>query len=79
MDMGLEPYLLASGIVGVIAQRLMRMICPDCKDTATYPADTLAKVGLKPRIVWVLGSAAWPARGPGTRRDRAECNQTRAW
>ena len=34
MDMGLEPYLLASGIVGVIAQRLLRTICPDCKETA---------------------------------------------
>jgi type II secretory ATPase GspE/PulE/Tfp pilus assembly ATPase PilB-like protein len=48
MDMGLEPYLLASGIVGVIAQRLMRMICPDCKETVTYPAEILAKVGLRP-------------------------------
>ena len=48
MDMGLEPYLLASGIVGVIAQRLMRMICPDCKERVTYPAETLAKVGLTP-------------------------------
>lgn len=48
MDMGLEPYLLASGIVGVIAQRLMRVICPDCKTAATYPAETLAKVGLTP-------------------------------
>jgi type IV pilus assembly protein PilB len=48
MDMGLEPYLLASGIVGVIAQRLMRTICVDCKDTAAYPAEVLAKVGLTP-------------------------------
>jgi type IV pilus assembly protein PilB len=48
MDMGLEPYLLASGIVGVIAQRLLRNICPDCKEQITYPAETLAKVGLKP-------------------------------
>jgi type IV pilus assembly protein PilB len=48
MDMGLEPYLLASGIVGVIAQRLMRSICPDCKSTAVYPAEVLAKVGLAP-------------------------------
>ena len=48
MDMGLEPYLLASGIVGVIAQRLMRVICPDCREPVTYPADVLAKVGLTP-------------------------------
>ena len=48
MDMGLEPYLLASGIVGVIAQRLLRNICPDCKEVTSYPAEVLAKVGLKP-------------------------------
>jgi general secretion pathway protein E len=30
-DMGIEPYLLASSILGVVAQRLVRRICPDCK------------------------------------------------
>jgi type II secretory ATPase GspE/PulE/Tfp pilus assembly ATPase PilB-like protein len=48
MDMGLEPYLLASGIVGVIAQRLLRTICPACKAEVAYPAEVLAKVGLQP-------------------------------
>ena len=48
MDMGLEPYLLASGIVGVIAQRLVRVVCPHCMEPVTYPAQTLAKVGLTP-------------------------------
>jgi type IV pilus assembly protein PilB len=48
MDMGLEPYLLASGVVGVIAQRLMRVICPSCKEPATYSDEMLAKVGLTP-------------------------------
>ncbi len=46
MDMGLEPYLLASGVVGVVAERLVRVMCPDCKEVATYPPETLAKVGL---------------------------------
>lgn len=32
MDMGIEPYLLASSIVGVIAQRLVRQICEECKE-----------------------------------------------
>lgn len=30
-DMGLEPYLIADSIVGVIAQRLVRRLCPNCK------------------------------------------------
>jgi type II secretory ATPase GspE/PulE/Tfp pilus assembly ATPase PilB-like protein len=48
MDMGLEPYLLASGMVGVIAQRLMSITCVDCKEPASYSPETLARVGLKP-------------------------------
>ena len=32
VDMGIEPYLVASTLEGVIAQRLVRMICPDCAE-----------------------------------------------
>jgi len=31
VDMGVEPYLLSSTIIGVLAQRLVRRICPECK------------------------------------------------
>ncbi|MBQ7463691.1 MAG: type II secretion system protein GspE, partial [Lachnospiraceae bacterium] len=31
IDMGIEPYLLADSIVGIIAQRLVRRLCPNCK------------------------------------------------
>ena len=31
VDMGVEPYLVASSLEAVIAQRLIRLICPDCK------------------------------------------------
>lgn len=69
MDMGLEPYLLASGVVGVIAQRLVRVICPDCKETATYPAETLAKVGLAPDtgLVFYRGRGCTRCGGTGYR------------
>ncbi|AEI45725.1 GspE/PulE family protein [Paenibacillus mucilaginosus] len=30
-DMGIEPYLIASSLVGVVAQRLVRRICPECR------------------------------------------------
>ncbi|MDO7906592.1 type II secretion system ATPase GspE [Paenibacillus sp. JX-17] len=30
-DMGIEPYLIASSLIGVVAQRLVRRICPECK------------------------------------------------
>ena len=31
MDMGCEPFLVASAVAGVMAQRLVRRLCPDCK------------------------------------------------
>jgi len=31
IDMGVEPFLVASSLVGVLAQRLVRVICPDCR------------------------------------------------
>ena len=34
-DMGIEPFLLASSLVGLVAQRLVRLLCPDCKRPVT--------------------------------------------
>jgi len=46
-DMGIEPYLLASSILGVLAQRLVRRICPDCKVPYTPSKEELAELNLK--------------------------------
>ena len=35
LDMGAEPFLVASALRGVVAQRLVRMICPDCRESYT--------------------------------------------
>jgi general secretion pathway protein E len=32
IDMGVEPYLITSSVIGVIAQRLVRVLCPNCKE-----------------------------------------------
>jgi type IV pilus assembly protein PilB len=50
MDMGLEPYLLASAVSGVVAQRLVRAICPECSEVVSYPGETLRKLGITPPI-----------------------------
>ena len=34
-DMGIEPYLLSSTLIGLVAQRLVRLLCPDCKRAGT--------------------------------------------
>lgn len=39
-DMGTEPFLVASSVLGVVAQRLVRCICPECKTTYSPPADS---------------------------------------
>jgi general secretion pathway protein E len=38
IDMGIEPFLLSSTLLGVVAQRLVRHLCPDCR-TAAPPSD----------------------------------------
>jgi type IV pilus assembly protein PilB len=38
VDMGIEPYLLSSALLGVVAQRLTRTICPDC-ETKYFPTE----------------------------------------
>lgn len=40
-DMGVEPYLIADSTVGVIAQRLVRRLCPECKRAKKADADDL--------------------------------------
>jgi general secretion pathway protein E len=45
-DMGIEPFLLASTLVGVLAQRLVRVLCPHCKEPYTPSAVELADLGI---------------------------------
>lgn len=42
-DMGVEPFKIAASLVGVVAQRLVRTVCPDCK-SAYYPSDEVFDV-----------------------------------
>ncbi len=41
-DMGVEPYLLASSLLGVVAQRLVRTLCPECRQPVAATAGELA-------------------------------------
>ena len=68
-DMGLEPYLLSSVLIGVVAQRLIRLICPECKERITYPSEMLGKVGLNadPGLAFQCGKGCAHCRGTGYR------------
>ncbi|MEO8351995.1 MAG: GspE/PulE family protein [Chthoniobacteraceae bacterium] len=45
LDMGIEPFLLASVVRSFIAQRLVRTVCPDCKVETGYPLEYLQEIG----------------------------------
>ncbi len=44
IQMNLEPYLISDSLIGVIAQRLVRTICPSCKETFSPPLKAVEKV-----------------------------------
>jgi len=66
VDMGVEPFLVASSLLGVLAQRLVRRLCPDCKAPYTPSDAELRDIGIsRDRI-----------RGPVYRHVGCdECNQ----
>ena len=48
VDIGVEPFLISSSVVAVIAQRLVRVLCEACKQAYTPEPATLASLGLQP-------------------------------
>lgn len=65
IDMGVEPYVVASSVIGIIAQRLVKTICPDCKEEYTPSQEDVLNWGKgeMPKILY---------RGKGCKR----CNYT---
>ena len=66
LDMGIEPYLISAAVLGFIAQRLARTICPACK-TSYYPAHNLLK-----GVGWEHRTNELFQQGEGC----SECNNT---
>jgi type IV pilus assembly protein PilB len=50
VEMGIEPFLVASALDCVLAQRLARMLCPGCKQRAIVPAKALRENGYRARV-----------------------------
>ena len=53
-DIGIEPYVTASALVGVIAQRLVRRLCMDCRRPYRPEAETIRGIGLSERTALAL-------------------------
>ena len=56
IDLGVEPYLVSSSLIGVVAQRLVRVICPRCKESYEPEAGQLKTLGLtrEDLLEWLL-------------------------
>ncbi len=48
LNMGVEPFLISSSVILVIAQRLVRMVCPECKTSVKLPEQAFIDLGVKP-------------------------------
>jgi general secretion pathway protein E len=51
VDIGIEPFLISSSVNAVIAQRLVRVLCRDCREHGRYEAAALQRIGLNPEAV----------------------------
>jgi type IV pilus assembly protein PilB len=63
-DMGIAPFLTSSSVILACAQRLVRRICPYCKESVTYPPKVFEDLGIDPAT---LGDAHF-YRGRGCER-----------
>jgi len=70
LDMGIEPYLAASSMIGVLAQRLVRVLCKHCRVQAPLEPAAAAEVGLEP------GTPVWSAGGCDTCRGAGYVGRT---
>ncbi|MFC1514768.1 GspE/PulE family protein [Candidatus Omnitrophota bacterium] len=66
IDMGIEPFLLASSLIITSAQRLCRRTCPKCKTAYKVPAKVADKLGLKDKnMEFYIGKGCDNCRGTG--------------
>ena len=56
VDMGVQPFLVASSLVGVLAQRLVRVLCPECRTPYVPSAEERGQVGLSDEIWMQAGN-----------------------
>ncbi len=65
IDMGIEPFLVASATEGTVAQRLVRKICPKCKEPFDPPAKLLEELELPPGTKFYRGRGCERCRNTG--------------
>ncbi len=71
MDMGVEPFLIASATVGILAQRLLRRVCEKCKTPYEPPKDAIKRLGMnldeidRSKVTFFRGRGCDTCKGSG--------------
>ncbi|MBI2194993.1 MAG: type II secretion system ATPase GspE [Planctomycetes bacterium] len=74
LDIGIEPYLVSSSVIAVLAQRLVRLVCPHCGEETPADPQKLATVGLEPGLI--PSGRLWIGRGCDACRDTGYLGRT---
>jgi type IV pilus assembly protein PilB len=71
VDMGIEPFLISSSVIGVLAQRLVRTVCRNCIESYHPPIEALHRLGVAPKegedVVFYRGRGCDRCKGSGYR------------
>ena len=69
IELGVQPFLVSSTMLGAMAQRLVRTICSDCKEEVTMPISSLQGFGFpladRPEMILYQGKGCRKCRGTG--------------
>ena len=63
IDVGIEPYLIFSSLIGVLAQRLVRVICPRCQEQVIPPSSVLDKFRDEMKLVKSIDNKFYRGKG----------------
>jgi general secretion pathway protein E len=63
LDMGVEPFLISSSVLAMMAQRLVRLLCPACRVAITPSPETLRELGLTVEDYTRQGGQCYRAQG----------------
>jgi type IV pilus assembly protein PilB len=65
LDMGIEPFLISSSIVAILAQRLVRVICPKCKEKYTPSSALIKELQLDKAVEFCRGKGCMKCKNTG--------------
>ncbi len=65
IDMGVESFLISTSVIAILAQRLVRVICPNCKEKYTPSPEVLKDLNLKEKIDFYRGKGCVKCKQTG--------------